>query len=96
MSWFFWRRLTGHSLVCAWLLWQGLDVWIGPTRSPSPGEDAEIVNTYESKDDCLKAAITKRNTRNAILRQNKSQDQVGIEKWACLPVGAPPEKAHFD
>jgi len=99
-----WRRLMGHSLFCAWLLWQGLEVWAGPPVAPGTtwtertrlSNEDKIVNSYESKDDCLKAALTKRNFRNAILRRYKGEDQVSIEVWACLPTGAPPEKARFE
>jgi hypothetical protein len=35
-----WRRLTGHWMVCGWLLWHELEVWAGPgqtiTRGPDP------------------------------------------------------------
>ncbi len=86
---------AGHSLVLAWALWQGLQVWAGPMDTRI-AEDSTIVRTYASEDACLKAAISKRRTRNAILRRYQGEDQVGIYAFACLEEGADPTLATFE
>jgi hypothetical protein len=86
---------AGHSLVLVWALWQGLQVWVGPMDTRI-AEDSTIVRTYDSEDACLKAAISKRRTRNAILRRYQGEDQVGIWVWACTPTGADPTLATFE
>ncbi len=84
-----------HSLVVAWALWQSLQVWAGPLGT-SIAEDSAIVSTHESKDACIRAAISQRRMRNAILRRYQGQDQVGIYAFACLEEGADPTLATFE
>jgi hypothetical protein len=86
-------REASPWLLCAWLLWRGLAM--APGR-PSDGSEM-IVNSYDAKDECLKAAITKRNIRNLIIRQrNVEEPHTVMEVFTCPPVGAPPERANFE
>jgi hypothetical protein len=83
-----WRRLTGRSLVCAWLLWQAA----APMLPNAPHEGAVVLKSYDTWDDCLKAATTKRAIRNVIIHKGQS----AMEVFACLPEGADPARASFE
>jgi len=88
---------AGRSLVVAWALWQGLEVWAGSGQTATRGPDtSEIVNNYDTKDQCLAVAASRRRIRNAIRRRHKGEEQIGIEVWACAPTGLSPEKEWFE
>ena len=50
------------AAAMGWLLWQG----VGPVIPSAPTEGAAVIQSYDTKDACLKAATTKRATRNAL------------------------------
>jgi len=82
------------SLVCTWLLWQAAS---GNPNLPAVG--ANVIQAYENKDDCVKAATTKRKIRKVIIlprRSDEADSRVGVEVFACLAVGADPANAQFE
>ena len=72
----------------AWLFWRG----IAPVIPDAPTEGAGVLQSYETKDKCLKAVTNKRAIRNAIIHKGGP----AYEVFTCLPAGTDPAGARFE
>jgi hypothetical protein len=81
-------RRTVIAAAMGWLLWQG----VAPVLPNAPTEGAGVLQSYETKDECLKAVTTMRNIRRALVNRG----QPATEVFACLPVGADQARAKFE
>ena len=51
-----------------------------------------MLQSYETKDKCLKAVTNKRAIRNAIIHKGGPAYDV----FTCVPAGADPARSHFE
>jgi len=81
---------TGKApwLLVAWLLWQG----VAPVLPNTPTEGATVLKSFDTQDACLKAATTKRATRNAMVHKGAA----AYEVFTCSPEGADRARARFE
>jgi hypothetical protein len=84
------RTHVRHTLL-AWVLWQAVSGVISTSVDFRYGQPL-IMDTFETKEECIKKAARYRMDRNDIVRN----DQPHIPVWVCLPAGAPPETASYE
>ncbi len=83
------RTHVRHTLL-AWVLWQSLSN-VTPTWTP---QTPLIQETFETQQACGVRARYWRAQRGVILNGHDNTPLIPV--WACLPAGAPPERASFE